>query len=164
MRHELSEAEKSWRSRPFHHTGRVMGGAAVACVVVPYYLWQLGPGAILGFVPYLLAAGGVGLLVVLVRRILRPPRRNLDRTFVEVTTGGIWRVTPKSRSLLIAAPQIQSLRVRRSNFNEIVRIDILAGRAGATITGLKDMQAFLGDVLSTYERCTAIEETGSEYA
>lgn len=161
MKHRLSEAEKAWRSRPFAHTGRFWGAATVACVVVPYYLWQLGAGAVLGFMPYLTAAAGLGLLVVLVRRLLRPTKPVLDQTFVEVTPGGIWRITPSSRALVLPGPQVQRVRVVRSKFKEIVRIVIESGEASTPITGLNDMQAFLDDVLSTFVRCTVVKDEGA---
>ena len=154
MKHRLSDAEKAWRSRPFTHTGRFWGAATVACVVVPYFLWQLGAGAVLGFMPYLIAAAGVGLFVVLVRRLMRPPMPVLNQTFVEVTPGGIWRTTPNSRVLVLPSPQVQRVRVIRSKFNEIVRIVIESGEASTPVTGLNDMQVFLEDVLSTFERST----------
>jgi hypothetical protein len=142
------------------HTGRVMGGGLAAFVIVPYYLWQLGPGAIFGFTPYLVAAACVGFFVVLVHRILRPPRAELDKTFIEVTPGGIWRVTPTSRSILLSAPQIQRVRVFRSSFNQIVRLVIGSGTVSATFAGLDDMKVFLDDVLSTFKICVVASEEG----
>ena len=147
----------SWGSRPFAHTGRFWGGAIVACVVVPYYLWQLGLPAIAMFFPYLIAAASVGLLVVFIRRVFRPSRAHLERTFIEVTAGGIWRTTPNSRVLILAAPQVQKLRVVRSRFKEIMRIEIESGNDSIPFFGLNDMQAFLNDVLSTFGRCEALD-------
>lgn len=154
MKHGLSESEMAWRSRPFTHTGRFWGSALVACAVVPYYLWQLGLPAAAMFIPYLVAAAGVGLLVVVVRRVLRPQKPYLEQTFIEVTPGGIWRTTPNARVLILAAPQVQKARVFRSRFKQIVRIEIESGSDGARFIGLNDMQAFLDDVRSTFARCT----------
>lgn len=157
MKHGLSEPEMSWRSRPIPHTGRFFGGAMVASVVVPYYLWELGLSGVALFIPYLIVAAGVGVVVVFVRRTLRPPRAHLEQTFIEVTPGGIWRTTPNSRILILAAPQVSELRVSRYHFNEIVSIEIGFGDDTARFFGLIDMTAFLNDVLSTFVRCKVLE-------
>ena len=112
----------------------------------------MGAGAALGFLPYLIAAAGVGVSVVLVRRLMRPPRHVLNQTFVEVNPGGIWKTTPNSRVLVLSVPQIQKVRVIRSKFKEIVRIVIESEEASTPFTGLNDMQVFLEDVLSTFKR------------
>ena len=158
MKHALSEAEKDWRSRPFSHTGRFWGAATVACVVVPYYLWQAEFYRILVFVPYLLASAGVGFAVVLVRRILRPPRSVLNQTFIEVSPGGIWSSTPNSRTLILAAPQIQTVKAVRSPFKKVVRVAVDSNEADISFTGLDNMDAFLKDVVSTYPRCVLVND------
>jgi hypothetical protein len=157
VKHGLSEQEKAWRSRPFGHTGRFWGSALVACVVVPYSFWHMGVRATLLFIPYLIAAAGIGSLVILVRRVLRPPQAYLDQTFIEVTSGGIWRTAPIARFVILAAPQIQQVHVFRSRFKEIVRIEIGSESKTAQFEGLSDMQAFLDDVRSTFARCRVQE-------
>lgn len=146
----------AWRSRPFSHTGRFWGSALVACAVVPYYLWHLGLSAAFMFIPYLIAAAGVSMLVVFGRRLLRPPRPYLEQTFIEVTPGGIWRTTPNARVLILAAPQIRQLHVFRSPFKEITRIEIGSESENTTFAGLGDMQTFLDDVRSTFVRCELV--------
>ena len=118
MKHELSEAEKVWRSRPFPHTGRFWGAATVACVVVPYYLWQADFYRIVVLIPYLLAV-----------------------------------------------PQIQTVNAVRSRFKEVVRIAVGTKQNSISFTGLDDMDAFLNDIVSTYERCVlSSDEEGVEHA
>lgn len=156
MRHALSDAEVAWRTRPFSHTGRFWGAAIVACVVVPYTLWQMGIAATLQFLPYLLPAAAIAFLVVFIRRILRPPRAELQQTFVEFTSGGIWQVGPSSRELLMAAPQIHEAQVLRT-MNRVERILVRGDGPALTLKGLRDMEAALADFRTTFQRCVVID-------
>ena len=95
MKHRLSDAQKAFLSRPFSHTGRFWGAATVACVVAPLGYWKLTPleaGHLAMLAVYLGLAAGVAVLVVAVRRWLRPPRSVLEDTFIDVSAGGVPRV------------------------------------------------------------------------
>jgi hypothetical protein len=164
VKHGLSESEIAWQSRPFVNTGRFWGAALVACTVVPYYLWHLGLASAVMFIPYLIVAAGVGVLVVVVRRLLRPPQPYLEQTFIEITPGGIWRTTPNARVLILAAPQVQQVRVFRSRFRKIVRIEIASESESTPFVGLGDMQAFLNDVRSTFVRCELMDGEMAEHS
>lgn len=103
MKHHLSDAQIAYRARPFAHTGRFWGAATVACVVAPYGFWKLLPlsdGQVAVWVAYLLAATCIGLLVVLVRRVLRPSKSSLRSTVFDVTSTGVWQETASSRETL----------------------------------------------------------------
>ena len=109
MKHRLSDAQKAFLSRPFSHTGRFWGAATVACVVAPLGYWKLTPleaGHLAMLAVYLGLAAGVAVLVVAVRRWLRPPRSVLEDTFIDVSAGGVPRETPTSRALFLASPQV----------------------------------------------------------
>jgi hypothetical protein len=164
MRHALSESEVAWRTRPFAHTGRFWGAATVACVVVPYSLWQMGPAATLGFLPYLLPAAAVAFIVIFARRILRPPRAEQQQTFIEFTSSGIWQVGPNSRVLLLPAPEVQYAQVLRT-MNQIERIMVGArGSSSVTLSGLRDMEAALADLRGTFQRCSVKDSANPYYA
>lgn len=78
MRHRLSDAQKAFLSRPFS-TSRLLEADAS----------RGGHLAVLAV--YLGLAAGLAVLVVAVRRGLRPPRSVLEDTFIDVSAGGVLR-------------------------------------------------------------------------
>jgi len=154
MKHRLSDARKAYLSRPFSHTGRFWGAAAVACVVAPLGYWKLAPLeaghlAVLAF--YLAFAVAVALLVVVVRRWLRPLRAVLDNTFLDVTAGGVSKETPNSRTWLLASPDIGRASLYWQG-NNLVRVVLHADNGDVEVHGLEDMAGFVADLRRTFVR------------
>ncbi len=160
MKHRLSDARKACLGRPFSHTGRSWGGATVACVVATLGYWKLAPLeaghlAVLAF--FLAFAVTVALLVVVIRRWLRPPRPVLENTFLDVTAGGISQETPTSRTSLLASPEIGRANLYWQG-NNLVRVVLHADARDVEVHGLEDMAGFLDDLRRTFVRsnCTDV--------
>lgn len=163
MKHRLSEARKAYLGRPFTHTGRFWGAATVACVVAPLGYWNLMPlearhVAVLAF--YLAFATGVALLVVFIRRRLRPSRAVLENTFINVTGGGISMETPTSRTSLLASPDVGRASLYWRG-NQLVRVVFHTSRQDVEVHGLDDMAVFLEDLRSTFIRLKSTDVQAS---
>jgi hypothetical protein len=153
MKHYLSEAQIAYKTRPFSHTGRFWGAATIACFVAPYTLrkvWPLEVRDVVVFGAYLALAACIGILTVITRRMLRPSRRYLEGTLIEIDTHGIWKETGRSRSLMLGAREIQSADVHRTRLNAVHRVVLRGAKREASIEGLGDMQSLLSDVLGTF--------------
>lgn len=164
MKHQLSDAQIAYRTRPFAHTGRFWGVATVACVVAPYGFWKLLPlsdGQMAVWVAYLLAVMCIGLLVVLVRRVLRPSKSVLTSTVVNVTSTGVWQETASSRTLLVHGAQLRTVFLLRNARNELGTVIMEGGGKEVALSGLADMEGFLTDLRSTFRRVAVVERAAA---
>lgn len=160
MKHRLSDAHRAYLGRPFSHTGRFWGAATVACFVAPLGYWKLAPleaGQLAALAFYLAFAAAVALLVVVIRRWLRPPRAVLENTFIDVTAGGISKETPMSYTSLLASPEIGRASLYWQG-NNLVRVVLHANNRDVEVHGLEDMAGFLADLRRTFVRlsCTDV--------
>lgn len=155
MKHHLSEAQIAYKTRPFSHTGRFWGAAIAACVAVPYIIWKMPPWEfrdVLVFGTYLMLAVLIGLLVVMVRRQLRPSRKYVEGMLLEIDRHGVWKEAGHKRSLLLGVRLVRSVDVYRDRLNAIQRVVIGGARREVSVEGLADMEALVSDAVGAFPR------------
>ncbi|CAN7556723.1 hypothetical protein [Polaromonas sp. LjRoot131] len=153
MKHHLSEDQIAYQARPFSHTGRLWGAAIAACLIVPYAIWKMPfwefrDAVIFGIV--LVPAALIGLLVVMVRRLLRPSKKYLEGMRLEIDRHGVWKEAGRKRSLLLGVRLVQSVDVYRDRLNVIQRVVIAGARCEVSVEGLADMEALVNDAQGTF--------------
>jgi HAMP domain-containing protein len=132
----------------------------VACVVAPVGYWKLAPletGQLPVLAVYLALALAVAVLVLVIRRWLRPPAAVLENTFIDVTSGGISRDTPTSRTLLLASPEVGRASLYWYD-SELMRVVLHTDSRDVEVHGLDDMAGFVNDLRTTFVRliCTDV--------
>jgi hypothetical protein len=160
MKHHLSESQIAYKTRPFPHTGRFWGAAIAACLVVPYTVWQMPPWElrdVVVFGTYLLLAALVAMLVVGVRRLLRPSRKYVEGMSIEIDRHGVWKEAGGSRALLLGTRLVQSADIYRDRLNVIQRVVIGSARREVSVDGLADMESFASDVLGNFRHAKVTE-------
>jgi hypothetical protein len=120
-------------------------------------MWPLNARDVVLFGSYLALAALIGLLAVAIRRMLRPSRKYLEGTFVEVNPEGVWRKGERCRSLLLGAREVQAVHVYRGYLDTVQRVVLRGAGRDASIEGLHDMAAFLNDVKSSFRHAKVHE-------
>ncbi|NKI94705.1 hypothetical protein [Rhizobacter sp. SG703] len=155
MKHHYSKAYLSDKLGSLSYQGARFVGAGVALFLgVLATLWISGPHEpkyVAVFLLYLLLAGGVGGLIVLVRRIFRKPEALRTTTF-EIDRHGLWRQTESSRQLMIGSAELVSIEVFRSRVNELLRIELRSQSQALEVQGLEDMDQFSADLRQQFPR------------
>lgn len=157
MKHHFSESEIAYLSRPLASIGGFWGVAIACCAFASYGYWELSPLSSADYwfplVLFLLTAAVIGLLAVAFRRLFRPPKAQLRRACINVAPSGIWTERGNgSRKLLVSAVQLRSISFERDKFKQMRKLVLHGEGESVDVHGLADMDAFVADVLQTYER------------
>jgi hypothetical protein len=102
------------------------------------------------FGTYLMLAALIGLLVVMVRRQLRPSRKYVEGMLLEIDRHGVWKEAGHKRSLLLGVRLVRSVDVHRDRLNMIQRVVIGGARREVSVEGLADMEVLVSDALGAF--------------